>query len=142
MSLPKLQIEYPDGATEVVQCKPSDVTRFEVHFGIPYMSAWVDAQMAVARAEQLAVGDDAPPEKVLEYMEAVERIEASISMSHLYFLAWSAKTKGAGIPFEEWLDTIEGAEWRSSGADAAPLDPGGSTPTSSDTPASPLPAAS
>ena len=135
MSLPRLMIEYPDGRTEDVQVRPSDVVRFEAHFKIPYVSAWVDAQMALARVEE--PGDDATAEQVQVFAEQLVRVDAAISTSHLYFLAWSASTKGSGVPFEEWLDTIVGAEyWRAGADDASPLDQGGSIPTPPDTPLS------
>lgn len=140
MSLPKLEIQYPDGSTEVVQVKPSDVVRFEAHFKVPYVSVWVDAQMAFTRVPDISDRDPETldPETVEKVTDALARVDASISTTHLYFLAWSAKTKGKGPEFEDWLDEIEGTSYMpGSGDDAVPLEKGGSTPTPSPSPPSP-----
>ena len=140
MSLPKLEIQYPDGTSETVQVRPSDVVRFEAHFKVPYVSVWVDAQMAVSRVPDISghKPEDLDPETLNEVTDALARVDAAISTTHLYFLAWSAKTSGKEGTFEDWLDTIEGTSYMpGSGDDAAPLERGGSTPTPSPTPPSP-----
>lgn len=133
MSYPRLEIEYADESTEVVQVKASDVIRFEAHFGIPYMTMMIDAQMAFERVPDIEEEDieKLDAEEQLEFIKAVNMVSASIKSSHLYFLAYSAKTKGKGDPFEDWLDTIETVTYKPGPAedDAAPLAQGGSSPT-------------
>ena len=133
MSYPRLEIEYADESTEVVQVKASDVIRFEAHFGVPYMTAWIDAQMAFERVPDIEADDldSLTEEEQADYIKSVAMVSASIKSSHLYFLAYSAKTKGKGDPFEDWLDTIETVTYKPGPAedDAAPLAQGGSSPT-------------
>lgn len=132
-----MKITYPDGTDCVVQVRPSDIVRFEAHFNIPYISAWIDAQMAAENhplpgLEDLEAMDD--DEALALMRDRSNAIEAATNMTYVFFLAWSAKTKGKELPFEEWLDTFDSATLTGDEVEDVPLDPGGSSPTPPDTP--------
>lgn len=140
MSYPRLKIDYPDGTDEIVQVRPRDVLAFEAHFQVPYLSVWVNAQMAFAEVPDISDQDasELDAATVAEVERGLRKVDAAIQTTHLYFLGWAAKTAGKAEPFEEWLDLIDDVSYvPGSAVEDVPLEKGGSTPTLPPTPPSP-----
>ena len=89
MKLPKLTVAYPDtDDITVATVTPRTEVLWERHFGVPYMSFTIPM---MTRFEQTG-----------NMLDALQQIETD----HLYYLAYVAVTKGEGIEYEDWLDTI------------------------------------